>query len=60
MEIVNKLNNLIQCIFMDRITAKNAAKTIYIHVWKNHGFLNFILFDRGRAVASTKTEGYLI
>ena len=33
---------------MDEITAKDAAKTFYIHVWKNYGLFNFIIFDWGR------------
>ena len=32
---------------MDDITAKDAAKAFYIHIWKIHDFFNFIIFDRG-------------
>ena len=46
--IVNRLNKMIKCIFMDGITAKNAAKVFYIHVWKIHGLFDFIIFNRGR------------
>ena len=48
MVIVNKLNKMVQCIFMDGITVKKAAKVFYIHICKNHGFFNIIIFDRGR------------
>ena len=45
--MVNRLNKMFKYIFMDWITAKDAAKAFYIHVWKNHGLFNFIIFDRG-------------
>ena len=33
---------------MDGITVKDAAKTFYTHIWKNHGFPNSIISDSGR------------
>ena len=48
MVIVDRLNKMVKCIFMDGITTKNAVNVFYIHVWKDHGLLNFIIFDRGR------------
>ena len=52
MVIINKLSKMVKCVFMDGITAKDAAKAFYIHIWKNHGFLNFIIFYRGRTFVS--------
>ena len=46
--MVNRLSKMVKCVFMDGITAKDAAKVFYIHVWKNHGLFNFIIFDRRR------------
>ena len=43
---------MVKCIPMDGITAKDAAKAFYIHVWKNHGLPNSIIFDRGRPFVS--------
>ena len=37
---------------MDVVTAKNAAKVFYIHVWRNHGFFKFIIFDWGRLLVN--------
>ena len=48
MVIVNKLNKIVKCIPINGITVKKAAKAFYTHIWKNHGFFNFIIFDRGR------------
>ena len=36
----------------DGITAKDAVRAFYIHVWKDHGLPNFIIFDRGRPFVS--------
>ena len=44
---------MVKCILMDGITDKDAAKAFYIHIWKNHGFLSFIIFDRGRTFVSS-------
>ena len=52
MVVVNRLNKMVKCIFMDGITIKDAAKAFYIHIWKNHGLLNFIISDRGRTFVS--------
>ena len=52
MVIVDRLSKMVKCIFMDGITAKDAAKAFYIHVWKDHGLPNFIIFDRGRPFVS--------
>ena len=46
--MVNRLNKMVKCVLMDGITAKDAAKAFYIHVWKNHGLFSFIISDRGR------------
>ena len=46
--IMDRLSKIVKFILMDGITANDAAKAFYIHVWKNHGFPNFIIFDRGR------------
>ena len=43
MVLVNKLNKIVKCIFMDGVTAKDAAKTSYFHIWKNHDFFNFMI-----------------
>ena len=48
MVMVNCLNKMFKCTFINGIRAKDAAKVFYIHVWKNHGLFNFIIFDRGR------------
>ena len=48
MVMVNRLNKMVKCIFMDGITTKDAVRTFYIHVLKDHGLFNFIIFDRGR------------
>ena len=48
MVIINRLNKMVKCIPMDGITAKDAAKAFYIHIWKNHGLFSFIISDRGR------------
>ena len=48
MVMINRLNKIVKCVCMDDITAKDAAKTFYNHVWKNHGLFIFIIFDRGR------------
>ena len=48
MVVVNRLSKMVKCILMDEITAKDAARAFYIHVWKNHGLLSFIISDRGR------------
>ena len=52
MVVIDRLNKMVKCIPMDGITAKDAAKVFYIHIWKNHGLLNFIIFDRGRTFVS--------
>ena len=43
---------MVKCIFLDGITIKDAAKAFYIHIWKNHGLLSSIIFDRGRTFGS--------
>ena len=43
---------MVKCIFMDGITAKDAAKAFYIYIWKNHGLFNFIISDRSRTFVS--------
>ena len=48
MVIADRLSKMVKCIPMDGITAKDAAKVFYIHIWKNHGLLSSIIFDRGR------------
>ena len=48
MGIINRLNKMVKCIFMDGITTKNAAKAFNIQNWNNHGIFNFIFFYRGR------------
>ena len=45
---MDRLSKMVKCIFMDGITAKDAARAFYIHVWKDHGLPNFIISDRGR------------
>ena len=52
MVIVDRLSKMVKCILMDGITAKDAAKAFYIHIWKNHGLPNSIIFDRGRTFVS--------
>ena len=52
MVIVNRLSKMVKCIPMDGITAKDAAKAFYIHIWKNHGLFSFIISDRGRTFVS--------
>ena len=52
MVIINRLNKMVKCIPMDGITAKDAAKAFYIHIWKNHGLFSFIISDRGRTFVS--------
>ena len=52
MVVVNRLSKMVKCIFMDGITAKDAAKAFYIHIWKNHGLPSFIISDRGRTFVS--------
>ena len=39
MVIVNNLNKMIKCIFMDGITVRKNVKVFCIHIWRNHGFL---------------------
>ena len=48
MVVINKLNKIVNCIFMDGITTEDAAKAFYIHILKNHDLFNFIIFDWGR------------
>ena len=43
MVIINRMNQIVKCIFMDRITIENSARGFYIHVLKNHGLFNFII-----------------
>ena len=50
--MVNRLSKMVKCILMDGITTKNAARAFYIHVWKDHGLPNSIIFDRGRPFVS--------
>ena len=45
---MNKLTKMVNYIFIDGITAKNAAKVSYIHVSKNHDIVQFIIFDWSR------------
>ena len=52
MVIVNRLSKMVKCIPMDGITAKDAAKAFYTHIWKNHGLPNSIISDRGRTFVS--------
>ena len=52
MVMVNRLNKIIKYIFINVITAKDAVKTFYSHVWKDHGLFNFIIFGRGRPFVS--------
>ena len=52
MVIINRLNKMVKCISMDGITAKDAAKAFYTHIWKNHGLPNSIISDRGRTFVS--------
>ena len=48
MVIINRLSKMVKCILMDGITAKDAAKAFYTHIWKNHGLPSSIISDRGR------------
>ena len=48
MVMVDRLNKMVKCIFMDGIIAKDTAKAFYIHVWKDHGLPNSIISDRKR------------
>ena len=48
MVIIDRLSKMVKCIFMDGITAKDAAKAFYTYIWKNHGLPNSIISDRGR------------
>ena len=48
MVIINRLNKIVKCIFMDEIIIKNSARDFHIHVWKNHDLFNFIISNRGR------------
>ena len=52
MVMVDRLNKKAKCILMDGITAKDAAKAFYIHVWKNQGLFSFIISDRKRPFVS--------
>ena len=52
MVIVDRLSKMVKYIFMDGITVKDAAKTFYIHIWKNHRLFSSIIFDRGRTFVS--------
>ena len=52
MVVIDRLSKMVKCIPMDGITAKDAAKAFYIHIWKNHGLPNFIISDRGRTFVS--------
>ena len=52
MVIVDRLSKMVKYIFMDGITVKDAAKTFYIHIWKNDGLFSSIIFDRGRTFVS--------
>ena len=52
MVIMDRLSKMVKCILMDGITAKDAARAFYIHVWKDHGLPNSIIFDRGRPFVS--------
>ena len=52
MVMVNRLSKMVKCILINEITAKDAARAFYIHVWKDHGLPNFIISDRGRPFVS--------
>ena len=52
MVIIDRLSKTVKYILMDGITAKDAARAFYIHVWKDHGLPSFIIFDRGRPFVS--------
>ena len=39
MVIINKLNEMVKCIFIDGITVKDGARVFYIHVWKTTNYL---------------------
>ena len=49
---MDRLSKMVKCIFMDGIIIKDAARSFYIHVWKDHGLPNFIISDRGRPFVS--------
>ena len=48
MVIMDRLSKMVKCIPMDGITAKDAARAFYIHVWKDHGLPSSIISYRGR------------
>ena len=52
MVVVDRLSKMVKCILMDGITAKDAAKAFYTHIWKNHGLPSSIISDRGRTFVS--------
>ena len=52
MVVVNKLNKMVKCIFIDGITAKDAANVFYIHIWKNLDLFTLIIIDWGRTFAN--------
>ena len=52
MVIMDRLSKIVKCIPMDGITIKNAARAFYIHVWKDHSLLNFIISNRRRPFVS--------
>ena len=52
MVVVDRLSKMVKCIFIDGITAKDAARAFYIHVWKDHGLPSSIISDRGRPFVS--------
>ena len=52
MVMVDRLSKMVKCILMDEITAKDAARAFYIHVWKDHGLPNSIISDRKRPFVS--------
>ena len=56
MVIMDRLSKMMKCIFVDGITAKDAARVFYIHVWKDHGLPNFIIFVWGRPFVSHSWE----
>ena len=45
---MDRLSKMVKCILIKGITAKDAARVFYIHVWKDHVLPNSIIFDRGR------------
>ena len=52
MVIMDRLNKMVKCIFMDGLTIKSSARAFYIHVWKNYGLLKFIISNLGRPVVN--------